>query len=46
VEQEENHETGPSWSWARNQMENPGSNKYFVSKPTKRAGATRQGEDK
>jgi len=30
----------------KNQMENPGSNEYFVSKPTKRAGATRQGEDK
>jgi hypothetical protein len=23
VEQEENHEKGPRWSWARNQMGNP-----------------------
>jgi hypothetical protein len=26
VEQEENYQKGPRWSWARSQMENPGIN--------------------
>jgi hypothetical protein len=30
VEQEEDHEKGPRWSWARNQMGNPDSNRVVA----------------
>ena len=32
MEQEENHEKGPRWSWARNQIGNPSLNRIVIAK--------------